>query len=700
MPNLATLMVGLGYDLSALEKGAPEAFRLINTQTAGMSAEMKRSSREGAESFRLIDEALGVHVSRPLTRILTQEFPGFAKGLQSILGISIAGATGLVAFEGIARLLEQGKKLLEVTGALESWKQMLGLVGETAEEVAKEMTAADTVLIANLKHKIEMQDAYNQLVLGLKGGDFERAHLELMKQETAELQKQFAAQMLMVQARANEPGWRGKVANSAVGGALGADTSWGLLSVLGINKTKDMETQQVAANKLAEAMKPLYEAIKKVNDEIAKAQWKIFRDDADAATAAARADLAYLQGDLKRWNDAANEGWKAWMHTNEELEKSIANMRQAGTLAETAARYQKVGITPVVAPVFGTGGGTANEQLTAFSKDTDAQQALIKQAFQSAITPAEEYALKVQELKLAFASLSPELKNTTATQAAYNAELAKLGASATQAELHLQEMTKKLDEMLSHSTSASAGVQAFFLQLQVSSAENGKFAFDLLNSGLKGFEDNLTKMVFDGKAKWKDFFRSMTEEVFKFMLNKDLAGFFQMISGTGVGKGLGLGSLIPSIGGAGLGGGATLTAAGTTLQTGSTLLVSAATTLQAAATTLAGGSGVAGAGGFPNIEALIPGFAAGTDDAPGGMAWVGEQGPELLNLPAGASVKPASSLRGGGDLHIYQIDAKGAEIGVEEKIVRALAAAKPRFIGEALANFSEVQKRTAGQGQR
>jgi len=55
--NLATILVGLGYDLSALEKGAPEAFRLINQQTLGMSAEMKRASREGAESFRLIDEA-------------------------------------------------------------------------------------------------------------------------------------------------------------------------------------------------------------------------------------------------------------------------------------------------------------------------------------------------------------------------------------------------------------------------------------------------------------------------------------------------------------------------------------------------------------------------------------------------------------------------------------------------------------------
>jgi len=48
----------------------------------------------------------------------------------------------------------------------------------------------------------------------------------------------------------------------------------------------------------------------------------------------------------------------------------------------------------------------------------------------------------------------------------------------------------------------------------------------------------------------------------------------------------------------------------------------------------------------------IKGFAGGTDYAPGGMAWVGEQGPELINLPRGSQVHTASEsaqmARGGG----------------------------------------------------
>lgn len=38
--------------------------------------------------------------------------------------------------------------------------------------------------------------------------------------------------------------------------------------------------------------------------------------------------------------------------------------------------------------------------------------------------------------------------------------------------------------------------------------------------------------------------------------------------------------------------------------------------------------------------AHIPGFASGTSYAPGGMAWVGENGPELVNLPRGSQVIP------------------------------------------------------------
>ncbi|KFC62781.1 Phage-related minor tail protein [Devosia sp. LC5] len=51
-------------------------------------------------------------------------------------------------------------------------------------------------------------------------------------------------------------------------------------------------------------------------------------------------------------------------------------------------------------------------------------------------------------------------------------------------------------------------------------------------------------------------------------------------------------------------------------------------------------SGIFGGGGLKLGYNGIPGYANGTKSAPGGYAWVGERGPELVNLPRGAQVLP------------------------------------------------------------
>jgi len=45
----------------------------------------------------------------------------------------------------------------------------------------------------------------------------------------------------------------------------------------------------------------------------------------------------------------------------------------------------------------------------------------------------------------------------------------------------------------------------------------------------------------------------------------------------------------------------------------------------------------------------VPLYASGTDWHPGGQAWVGERGPELVNLPRGSSVTPNDRLGSGFD---------------------------------------------------
>ena len=71
-----------------------------------------------------------------------------------------------------------------------------------------------------------------------------------------------------------------------------------------------------------------------------------------------------------------------------------------------------------------------------------------------------------------------------------------------------------------------------------------------------------------------------------------------------------------------------------------------------------GGSG-GGSGLFGTLMGSIgiPGFANGTNYAPGGLAMVGERGPELVNLPRGSQVIPNNRLSGSGggqvDVRVY-----------------------------------------------
>jgi hypothetical protein len=80
---------------------------------------------------------------------------------------------------------------------------------------------------------------------------------------------------------------------------------------------------------------------------------------------------------------------------------------------------------------------------------------------------------------------------------------------------------------------------------------------------------------------------------------------------------------------------------------------------------MGGGSGGGGGGlGFLGSVGSILGFASGTDDAPGGMALVGENGPELMYVPPHAQIAPNHLLRnsigvgpnaGGGASHTYNL---------------------------------------------
>lgn len=108
------------------------------------------------------------------------------------------------------------------------------------------------------------------------------------------------------------------------------------------------------------------------------------------------------------------------------------------------------------------------------------------------------------------------------------------------------------------------------------------------------------------------------------------------------------------------------------------------------------GSGGMGLSYFPPV----PGFATGTNFAPGGLAWVGERGPELVNLPRGSQVIPNHELEGmggGGNVHVtvgVKVDKEGqirpfvesVSQGVADRRVGQLEATIPHRVRQAIAD--------------
>jgi hypothetical protein len=79
-----------------------------------------------------------------------------------------------------------------------------------------------------------------------------------------------------------------------------------------------------------------------------------------------------------------------------------------------------------------------------------------------------------------------------------------------------------------------------------------------------------------------------------------------------------------------------------------------------------------------------PGFASGTDFAPGGLAMVGENGPEIVNLPRGSQVIPNDVVRqsSNGSPSITfapVIDARGADVAAVARLEQVVARQQQEF---------------------
>lgn len=101
------------------------------------------------------------------------------------------------------------------------------------------------------------------------------------------------------------------------------------------------------------------------------------------------------------------------------------------------------------------------------------------------------------------------------------------------------------------------------------------------------------------------------------------------------------------------------------------------------------------------FKGVIPGFADGTDYAPGGMAWVGENGKELVKLPRGSQVIPNDVVRqgaGGNTLSIVNQIAGEISPATIESLQRSQIATQRRLgqIDKVLVSTQRMQATGVG----
>jgi hypothetical protein len=163
--------------------------------------------------------------------------------------------------------------------------------------------------------------------------------------------------------------------------------------------------------------------------------------------------------------------------------------------------------------------------------------------------------------------------------------------------------------LMDHPTATTEQADAAVrMQQQIDETREAISAMDDFRSS---FEDFVVAAA-NGKASFKDFADMVIQQIIRMGAAQLTASLFGQQGTTGGGW---IGGLLSAF----FGGGAS-TSAGTSA-----------------------GAGIAGA---------IPGFATGTDFAPGGFALVGEHGPEIVNLPRGSQVTPNNRVGMGNTINI------------------------------------------------
>jgi hypothetical protein len=711
-----------------------------------MSAEMKRTSREGAESFRLIDEALGIHISRPLTKLLTTEFPGFAKGLQSILGIGAVGALGAVAFEfgeHIAASIEKAKKAQQdYDESVRHTEDVIAELGathaKTMQEIALRMATLGGKPGAALNEATFKIDSA-ALAEAKKGID---EISEAMEKEgkAAQLASKWTTQFWAAAGYAVDNFWSDSGAQSdainakfqtfkhtldLIMEAHGGDPLAGLHESLKTLDTELSTTGAEIARKLA--------AIQAANaatymapgphgsqhavhpdsgvDPQALAQQQQYFEMLGQQQKELQRVLAETQGhqdvaakenalaEAKKNAEAAKAAirdlqseLKGWNDENNRAVEAWIKLNEEldkGVDKLNSEAFSKRSARPDFASAMPTPqvapppGAPVLPDQAELAKVTSDQN----ESWRKAGEILAQIETPLQKYATGLATIK-ELQAEGRLTAAQSAQATQqLGEEMVKAADKVHKLQEELMKLLERSDSARDGMRAFWVQLQIDGSEKGKFAFSFATAAFKDLEDGIAKTIL-ATANQHAQLKRMWEGYFKSL--EEMALKFAMTKAFASLANLAAPNANANAGGGGSG------AAGAVGG-----LAGFLAKLLGMGAGGAGGSAAVDLSGIPvggAIPATLPMFAEGGDATPGSSFISGEAGAEEVNLDSrgGAHITPLGGKASGDTVNHYHME---GSVVTDELVRRAEAAEMMRHSSEqsvarAVSMSQEIAKRS------
>jgi hypothetical protein len=439
------------------------------------------------------------------------------------------------------------------------------------------------------------------------------------------------------------------------------------------------------------------QAADRLNDQI-ELEKSLAAVQIQGADAVQRVTLAYRLRDLYA-NGATREEIKA--------EIDLFNAQRANlSAANVAALNAKVtAAEKVTAAIFK--GAEAQRQANLEAKYSEMQRGgstTADIAAQRKLDEAEYQEKVTEEAARSVTAYQDQLDNINRIVAAIQKQKAEQGDTLA-LELALRDLeNQRLDLMIQQELrlkTAGGDVRAFFLEMQRNAQESANIIYDSLNNALDRVSDQLSKLFTGQKTNWGQMFQELGGEMVKASIKQGLE------LGLGkIGSAFGLGTkadgseaspfYVRFAGGAGmLGGGGGLSIGGGLFGGGSQ---------GGGIFSMLGKMFGFGGGGGEALGTLdtsmatsdllsFGGFLAdGGNVDPGAAYVVGDRGePEWFVPHSAGSVVPSSKMGGS---HQYYIDARGADLGVEHRVARAMEAAHNSAVATSVRANNERSKRT------